>query len=77
MISANEAREQFNKQRQTSIASELTGVEQAIKVALVKGNRRAYVGGRISDEAKKELERLGYRVERYTQYNYEETGIFW
>jgi hypothetical protein len=76
-MTATEAREQFNKQRQTSIASELTGIEQAIKVALLKGNRQAYVGGWISDEAKKELERLGYRVEKYVQYNYEETGIFW
>lgn len=63
--------------QKTSIVSELTGIEQAIKVALFKDNRQAYVGGWISDEAKKELERLGYRVEKYVQYNDEETGIFW
>ena len=77
MISAKEAREKSEQNKQNILNKEMAIIEEEINKAIVKGQDYTCIGSEISSRAKQILEQLGYKVERGRQYNESYTSIEW
>ena len=77
MISAKEARNQSEQNKQDILNKEMAIIEEEINKAIVKGQNYTYIGSAISSRAKQILEQLGYKVKYGRQYNESYTSIEW
>ena len=77
MLSAKEARENSEQNKQNILNKEMAIIEEEINKAIVKGQDYTCIGLEISSRAKQILEQLDYKVERGRQYNESYTSIEW
>ena len=77
MISAKEAREKSEQNKQNILNKEMAIIEEEINKAIVKGQDYTYIGSAISSKVKQILEQLGYKVKYGQQYNESYTSIEW
>lgn len=77
MILASKARKQSQTNSNILINQELQKIEKSIKTAITNGEFHIYVRPSISPKAKQILEKSGYTVQNYEQYNEMHTEIKW
>lgn len=77
MILASKARKQSQTNSNILINQELQKIEKSIKTAVANGDFHIYVRPSISSKAKQILEKSGYTVQNYEQYNEMHTEIKW
>ena len=77
VLSAKEAATKSLEMISKHKTEELQKIDKLIKEAIQKGERKCSYDGYISESAQEELERLGYRVTKGTQYNEGYVVIYW
>jgi ABC-type molybdenum transport system ATPase subunit/photorepair protein PhrA len=77
MIVAKEANQQTNERIENNHTKELKTLENLISGAITDGKFVLYTNYCVSDNSKKVLEQLGYKVERGSHYNDSYTSISW
>lgn len=77
MISAKEARKQFDQNKQNILNKEIITIEKEMNNEISKGNNNVYIDGSISLNARQMLEQLGYDVKCGSQYNESYVNIEW
>lgn len=77
MILASKARKQSQTNSNILINQELQKIEKLIKAAITNGDFHIYVRPSISPQVKQILEKSGYTVQNYEQYNETHTKINW
>ena len=76
MISASEANLQTTDNLDNYLENEIEKIENKVIDAIKKGKYECYVDY-LTNEAKKYLRNLGYKVETGSQYNQEYNFISW
>ena len=77
MISAKEARQQSEQNKQDILNKETAIIEKEINNEISQGNNNIYINGSISSDARQMLEQLGYDVKCGSQYNESYVNIKW